>query len=366
MSIKDSSGLPSSQTSAERRTQRRVSVEIPASLAVRGLSAPLTAVTKDLSWGGTLLCLFRPLPPGTNTVRIILPWKPEERITALAYVLRVKRLQDGHFLVATRFLSLSPRSHARLERLLEALSATTAPLEHSGPREWVKELEVNVNDLHELRHMMESIASGRYTTTVFEAYTPHQSLCFVLAGTDAWAGIRLRARVTDVKPTTLPGFAGVPLYSVTLQFEHPKEALSNLIHHLLGQIPEQGDLSSLLEWSQMLPSQLAREPSPAKPPKPSPSKPSPSLSPLDIRPLRGTLRSALEADFPEALNYLMLGWGDPQAFEMLFRELTMGERFNFGGWPAAAWEELTLLQEVHDRAYGLPQARGTFNGPAGR
>ncbi len=348
MSTGGSSASDSGNTTLERRTQRRIQVEIPVTLVVRGLAQPLTAAAKDVSWGGILLDLAQPLPPGTGTVRIILPWKREERITLLAQVLRAKRLQDGHYLTAARFLSLSPRSHARLERLLATLNATGTHPE-TGPSEMVKELEVSVNDLEELRRIMESIASGRHTLIVFEAYAVNQSLCLVLTGTEEWTGMRLRARVVEVKPTTMPGFAGVHLYAVTLQFEHPRESLANVIHYILGQLPDPSDASVLLDWSQMAPSQFVHHHVHAAPP-----------APRDERPITSTLRCALEMDFPEALNYLTLGWGDSQAFEMLFRELTLGERFHSGGWPPDAWEELILLQDVHDRAYGLAGERDIF------
>lgn len=314
----------------------------------------MKGVTKDISWGGALLSLARPLPADTRVVRVVLPWKRDVRITAMAQVMRSKRLQDARTLVAVRFLSLSPRSNLRLERLLETLSASTRDFDPGESSGFVKELEVSVNDVEELRGMMETVAGGRYTCTVFEAYARDQSLCFVLAGTEEWTGIRLRARAVEVKPTTLSGYVDVPLYDVTLQFEHPKDSLAKLIDYILGQLPESGDTTMMLGWSQMGHSTLFR----SKPkPKPESSKPPP---PLSKRPVKAVVRSALETDFPEALNYLMLGWGDSEAFAMMFRELTIGERFQIGGWPPEAWEELLLLQDVHDRAYGLTGERDTF------
>nr|WP_245232509.1 PilZ domain-containing protein [Thiorhodococcus minor] len=339
----------SSSLAPDRRTQQRLSVEVPVAVTVRSLDLRLRGVTKDLSWGGLLVNLAEPLPEGTRALRVTLPWKRDERINAIAQVLRTKRLQDGRTLVALRFMTLSPRSHMRLEQLLQALS-TSAPEEREAGL--VRELEVSVNDLDELRDMMETIATGRYTCTVFEAYTKDQSLCFVLAGTEEWTGIRLRARVVDVKPTALSGYLDVPLYSATLQFEHPKESLAKLIDYIIGQLPEPSQASTMVEWSQMVHSQLI---------KPLKVSTEPAPRPLSKRPVRSVLHSVLETDFPEALNYLLLGWGDVDAFEMMFRELTMGDRFQLGGWPADAWEELMLLQDIHDHVFGVTGERHKFS-----
>ncbi|NEX22244.1 PilZ domain-containing protein [Thiorhodococcus mannitoliphagus] len=351
MSIESQSAPLSSSLAPDRRTQRRLSVEIPVAVTLRGLERRIRGVTKDVSWGGMLVSLAEPIPEGTRALQITLPWKRDERINAIAQVLRAKQLQDGRSLIALRFLKLSPRSHMRLEGLLATLGTSRPQQREPGSSGLVRELEVSVNDLDELRDMMEAIASGQYSCTVFESYTKDQSLCFVLAGTDEWTGIRLRARVVDVRPTTLPGYADIPLYAATLQFEHPKESLAKLIHYILGQLPESGETSTMLEWSQMVHSQLIKPLKDPTEPAPPPSK----------RPIKTELRSALETDFPEALNYLMLGWGDAEAFEMMFRELTLGDRFHLGGWPADAWEELMLLQDIHDRVFGITAERDKFS-----
>ncbi|WP_200374974.1 PilZ domain-containing protein [Thiocystis violacea] len=329
--------LPQDAAASERRTQVRIRVEIPVKVLVRGLDEPLIALTRDLSWGGILFTLSQPLPLATRSLRIVLPWRQGEAINVLAAILRTKVLQDGRLLVGARFASLSPRGQSRLERLLKTLGDTLAPVDKVGPTELVRELEVNANDTEELRRILAAIASGRHSLTVFEAYAYNQSLCFSLAGTEQWSGIRLRARVVEVKPTSITGFDAVPLHDVTLAFEHPKEALEKLIQFLLGQLSDAGQAPALPKGA---PRSLA------------PVSPEPSRKP----PLASPLRCTLELDFPEALSYLTLGWGDVETFGMLFRELTLGERFHSGGWPSEAWEELSLLGDVHDQAYGRLEA----------
>jgi hypothetical protein len=55
-------------------------------------------------------------------------------------------------------------------------------------------------------------------------------------------------------------------------------------------------------------------------------------------------------------------WGDADAFDVTFRELTMGSLAEPGGWPEDAWDELGFLQDVHDLAFGLPKSRrGVLN-----
>jgi hypothetical protein len=332
----------------ERRTQARIRVQIPITLSLHLKEQPVTAVSQDLSWGGVLFTISEPLPKTIQSLRIVLPWRRQEHITADAQVLRTRQLLDGRHLVAARFASLSPRSQSRLERLLKMLKASASTADRAGPGELVRELDVIANDAEELHQMLEQIATGRHLVTVFDAYEVNQSICFSIEGTENLAGVRLRARVVEVKKAPVPGFDWAHLYTLALAFEHPRESIKTVTEQLLGQLSETRNASGQnlsevpSDWLQV--STLVRSHQPQSP-----------RSPAKI-----DSRCVLETQFPEALNYLLAGWGDVQAFEVMFRDLMLGDRAQPGGWPDDAWAELTLLQDVHDCAYGLSEQRRTF------
>lgn len=333
----------------ERRTQTRIRLEIPIKLSVRGLDEPITAVSQDISWGGMLFILSDPLPKGTRSLRIVLPWAKDKQITALASLLRARKLLDGRFLVATRFLSLTPRSQSRLERLLKMLIDSANAEAERYPPQLVKELEVVANDGEDLRSMLEQIATGRITVTVFDSYELNQSIRFSIEGTAHLAGIRLRARVSQVEQKTAPGFEHAHLYAVTLDFEHPRDSIATIVDLILGELGDTQDLSTMT-WmdppTTFLPTTTFAPPA--------------SLQTFAREARVSSARCVLETNYPEALASLTVGWGDIQAFEIMFRDLLFGDRAQPGGWSMDAWEELTMLQDVHDLAYGLPEDRRKF------
>ncbi|TCT22768.1 PilZ domain-containing protein [Thiobaca trueperi] len=330
----------------DRRTQARIRVQIPIKVILPGVAEPVTALNEDISWGGALFAMAEPLPQQTEPLRIVLPWKRDEQITADARLLRARPLENGRYLVAVRFVSLSPRSQSRLERLLKMLGAGGTQA-HGGPSDGlVRELEVTVNDAEDLRRMLLQIAEGHYSVTVFDAYELDQSIRLSIAGTKDLPGIRLRTRVVKVEKSHTKGFEWADLHTLTLEFEHPRKSLKALASLLLGQLPETQD-DSYLCFSEI--------PSWVRTAAPPLGKSSGDSQPCPVS--GSTQRCVLETDFPEALNHLTAGWGDPDAFHELFQSLVMGDHGQPGGWPENAWEEIEFLQNLHDRSYGLPRAR---------
>lgn len=329
----------------DRRTQTRIQVNIPIQVTFPGVTAPVTAINLDISWGGVLFSMTEPPPEQASSLRVVLPWKQGERITADAHLIRAKVLQDGTYLIAARFFSLTPRSHSRLEHLLKMLQGGRSAGQNDHSSSLVRELEVTANDVDDLRHMLAQIASGRLSVTVFDAYDIDQSIKLSIAGTTGAPGIRLRARVVDLNKTQPTGFYWTELYTLTLEFEHPRKSIKTFVDLFLSHLPEAHDvsqarhLSEAPDWIRATP--LARVTSAEK----------------ARRSGKSGQPCVLEADFPEALNRLIVGWGDVEAFEVLFRDLVLGDQGQPDGWPADAWEELELLQNVHDLAYGMSASR---------
>ena len=334
---------PSKSSMHERRTQARIRVQTPIKVILPGVEEPLAALNEDISWGGALFIFADPLPADTDFLRLVFPWKREDQITADARLVRARPMEDGRYLVAVRFVSLSPRSQSRLEKLLKMLGAKTGGKGGDG---LVRELEVTVNDAEDLRQMLNQIATGRYQVTVFDAYEADQSIRLSIVGTENLPEIRLRTRVAEVQKSHTKGFEWADLYTLTLEFEHPPKSLKALVAMILGQLSESRE-ESYLSFSE-IPSWVRT----ASPPQGDPSGESQPRSSASSQ-----VRCVLETDFPEALNLLTAGWGDPEAFQELFQELIMGDQGQPGGWPADAWEEIEFLQIVHDRAYGLSRSR---------
>jgi hypothetical protein len=236
----------------EHRTQARVRIQIPISVTVRTLQVSLAATCRDLSWGGMLFTLPQQLPNAARVIRIELPWKRGQTITADAHILRSAPLSEGVSLVAARFSSLSPRSQSRLERLLKLLRTSAAAAECSGPKELVRELALSVNDVNDLRRMLTHLATGWHTVTVFDSYALDQSICLSITGigvlADSIREIHLRARVVEVQEVPIPGFEWAHLYDLALEFEHPRATIKAISDKLLEQIRRRhGNASDYLD-----------------------------------------------------------------------------------------------------------------------
>jgi hypothetical protein len=297
-------------------------------------------MNQDISWGGAQFVVAVPLDSLSGRLRLMFPWRGPEKVAIEAEVVRAQRLGSGHYQVAVRFASLSPRSQARLEKLLKMLDAAEDS-EGRGADALVRELEVAVEDAGAMREMLEQIAAGRLSITVFESYKQGQSIRLAIRGADGLPGLRLRARVREVARVQVDGFAHAELYGLELVFEHPTPAIKAFADLLIAQLPPlwkdpESSFAGAPDWLRAI--HVAR--------------PTEDLAPGDRTDL-----SVLETRFPDALRSLCLAWGAPEAFDLLFRDLTLGDRAEPGGWPADAWEELGFLQDVHDCVYGLPETR---------
>ncbi|EXJ16244.1 PilZ domain-containing protein [Imhoffiella purpurea] len=328
----------------DRRTQARIDLQIPVKVTLPGEHDPVTALNQDISWGGALLSIPGPLPKASGTIQLVYPWRSGERIIIDARMLRAKPIDNDRYQVAVRFVSLSPRSQSRLVKLLRMLrDGHRSTQQASGTSDLVRELEVVVNEPDELRGMLEQIATGHHTLTVFDAYEPNQSISLSIVGARDLPGIRLRARVVHAQKSNAKGFEWANLYTLLLDFEHPKKSLRACARLLLDQMPDSQE--SLLssedapDWLTIMP--FAR----------------PTEADRVRFPVQSKELSVLETRYPEALNRLIAGWGDVEGFEAMFRDLVIGDYGQPGGWPADAWAELEMLQDVHDLSYGKSSSR---------
>jgi hypothetical protein len=333
----------------ERRTQARIDLNIPVELTIPGQNAPVRAGTRDLSWGGALLHLTDPLPDDVKILVLNLPWRRGKSIRAQAQLLRVRPLDEGGYLAALRFISLSPRSQSRLERLLRMLHPSDSTTAADGKNALFRELEVTVSDTEELRQKLLQILEGRYTVTVFEAYQIGQSISLSITGTFDLPSIRLRARVSDVRQSEVKGFDWAELYTLSLEFEHPSSTIRTFVDLVLNRLSDTEDESTTFSYLEGAPDWLR---SVATATARSSSNPDRAVASSTDE-----ARSCLESEFPDAIARLVAGWGNVADFEMVFKSLVLSRNDLPDAWSREAWEELEMLQSVHDRAYGVSAHR---------
>lgn len=66
--------------------------------------------------------------------------------------------------------------------------------------------------------------------------------------------------------------------------------------------------------------------------------------------------SVLEVLFPHVVQRLLRCWGNTEAFAVVHHDLVIDDRGGRAGWPEEVWDDLVLLQQVHDKAHGrLPE-----------
>ena len=350
-----SESLP--KTAAERRTQARIDLRIPVELTLPGCVQSLAAHTLDLSWGGALLHITDPLPDGADSLILNLPWRTGKTIRALSHVLRQQPLATGGFQIALRFVSLSPRSQSRLERLLLMLQPHNSTSADGQPTLF-RELEVTVNDAEELRQILLEILDGHYQVTVFDGYQVNQSIRLSITGILDLPTIRLRARVLRIEKSSLKGCDWTELYTLSLGFEHPGKTIRTFIDLVLQQLSDtESELSGYSNYLDGAPDWLK---SVATATDASHHDDTQTVTP----PPTVEIRAYLEAEFPETIKHLVASWGDVAGFEAVFTNLVFGEGSGLPeGWPTAAWDELELLQRIHDRAYGISEHRRLLLNP---
>mgnify|MGYP001806088530 CR=1 FL=1 len=336
----------------ERRTQARIDLRIPVELTIPGHDGPVRAVTRDLSWGGALLQIVDPLPNDVEILVLSLPWRRGKSIRAQAKLLRERSLREGGYLLALRFISLSPRSQNRLERLLKMLYPPDSTTGGGDSNALFRELEVTVSDTEELRQKLLQILDGCYTVTVFEAYQVGQSISLSITGTFDLPNIRLRARVSDVRKSEVKGFDWAELYTLSLEFEHPSNTIRTFVDLVLNRLSDTEDEHSSFSSFSCLEGAPDWLRSVAK----ATGRSSASTQRVELSSEEET-RSCLESEFPDAIARLVAGWGSVEDFDMVFKSLVLDRNDLPGGWPQEAWDELEMLQSIHDRAYGVSKHR---------
>lgn len=163
---------PAAAPTPARRTQRRISVQIPIKVYRPGSKMPITAMNHDISWGGAQFVATVPVAWMTGRLRLDFPWAGGQQISIDAEVVRAQQLSEGVSQVAVRFVSLSPRCQVRLEKLLTMLDPGGQGSADGVTEPLFQGIELEIHDLPEMREALQQIAEGRLKLVVTEPYQP--------------------------------------------------------------------------------------------------------------------------------------------------------------------------------------------------
>lgn len=201
-----------------RRQHPRTRLEVQIRVSVSSMGEAVTAVTRDLSWGGTSFLVTELVVDRGDQVKLDFPWSGGRTITAQGEVLRARLMADGAMLVATRFISLSLASQRRLDKLLRVLFHQDAIWEPPA-----EQLEIRCSDSEDTLRLTQQIAEGVVWITTSQWYPQGQTLELSVSGAVQHRPIKLRARVDR----SLDDPEG-QVYQSRLVFEHPDDEMQRL------------------------------------------------------------------------------------------------------------------------------------------
>ncbi len=219
---------------AENRRQLRINVTAPVKVHWPGDPAPVDANLENISWGGAAIHVAEAKGGAGDKLEIILPSTRRGSITVEAIIIRAWALPDGRGEgVATRFSSLSTRDEAELENVLEVLAQSG---DSDGQRKYARltqRLEIQFDDVEELRATLEDISAGGLGITVPDPLELDQSFQAVISTLDERCSLKLRARVVHQEPIKV---GNSEIYHVGLKFEHPSEELRDRTNELIREM----------------------------------------------------------------------------------------------------------------------------------
>ncbi|QGU32833.1 hypothetical protein E6P07_07465 [Thermochromatium tepidum ATCC 43061] len=211
----------------EKRSQRRVGLEIPIKVCRPGSNTAITAHYQDLSWAGaSFITNDISIQPGDRLI-LYFPWTNRQSFTIEADVMRCETLEAERHRVAVRFTTVGHQDNQRLTKLIELLSSGQPEVSQGTPP-FVPTLELVFDDQEEMRQKLSEIALGGVSITAFGAYQIGQSLLLSVGYPDDFQTLRLRARVKS-QSIEDPGDSLRPcLVTLELAFEHPLDELQRL------------------------------------------------------------------------------------------------------------------------------------------
>jgi len=176
-----------------------------------------------------------------------LPYKAGAAIPVTARIIRVARREDGKFVAALRFTSISTEDEQRLEQILDMLLGGSG----GGRREHarlVQRLDLHFDDPEDVKATLEDVSKGGLKATVPKAFEEGQSVKLTISGVWGLKSLVLRAKVVNQDKLEENG---VEFYRVGLEFEHPTREVQQKVDNALKRlarsrkpVPRPGDSST--------------------------------------------------------------------------------------------------------------------------
>ncbi len=216
----------------ESRRQMRISLNTPVKLAALDGGSPCTAMLRNISWGGASVCCDAAPAAVGESLRLLLPAGGSKTIDIEATVLRESCI-DGEHEFGLRFESLDPADEERLLGVLNILMAEPDQDRRRSEARLVQRLEVEYGDAGEFRATLEDISASGLMLAVPDPLEIGQSLQIALSSADTPFALNLRARVVH---QTVIESAGLDMYRVGLQFEHPSPRLREHVSAVIREL----------------------------------------------------------------------------------------------------------------------------------
>jgi hypothetical protein len=213
----------------EKRSQRRLGIEVPIQVSRPGSHDSIVARYQDISWGGASFFTSDDSIQDRERLLMHFPWTNGKIFSIQVEVVRRETLDSGNQRVAVRFASVSHQDERRLQKLLELL-ATNSREASRTVLPAIPSLELVLDDEEEMREKLSQIAEGYLLITAFGSYRVGQSLLLLIDHTKDFPGLRLRARINAQSSGDEDDNDRARLVNLELGFEHPLEELRELAH----------------------------------------------------------------------------------------------------------------------------------------
>jgi c-di-GMP-binding flagellar brake protein YcgR len=210
----------------ERRVHSRMQVQ--SRLSVLTDRGPVEGALKDLSLGGALFVVPRPVGAPGSTIDIEVPDLSGNDIAITAEIIRSEPTKDpiakslggqraDARILAVRFSAAEPTMRQRLQDLIEVLTYTKGaePGVAGGPSRTLRRMDVQASSTEELISILEEVALGGLAMTVDDPLVFYEQLEVTMPDLGGSLLLTLRAKVVYQRAVSQ---GGVSSYRVGLEF----------------------------------------------------------------------------------------------------------------------------------------------------
>ena len=224
----------------EQRVHSRIQVSTSIEVKADGGGPRRPAVLKDLSKGGARFVVAGTLGGPGAQIALFLPSLSGPDISVTAVIIRATPGPEGHT-VACRFDEVAPEMRQPLLDLIEVLLSTSGAQSRRYARV-ARRMDLSFVNLHELRGILEDIATGELTMTISEPLVLYEELDMTIPDTSGDQLFIVHAKV--VSQRVVPAIDGVTELSYRVGLEmasmrlEARRCLGGLLQTVIELIPE--------------------------------------------------------------------------------------------------------------------------------